>query len=385
VEDVRRRALKHWSGVILLALAPFACGTRADHEPVDLLPGDYFDVYADGDALQLLALGESGLLYRRSDDAGVTWADAVPPDFLAEASAPFGHEVRVAARGKRVVALWATRGTGFEGSGPLVSALSADGGRTWRLGPNPADDGSTEGHGFIDVFSSGDAFHTVWLDGRDGSQGLRYARSAEGTRWEANVSIDAETCECCWNTLAATQDDLYVLYRDKAPRDMAIAVSEDHGESFRRLGFVGEFDWLIEACPHVGGGMVASDETLHTVVWTGRDGAVGIYYLRSLDGGSTWSAPFRLGDESARHADIAVSDEGRLAIVWDATEDERRRVRTVVSPDGGKSWAAPMATPYGGRSNHHPRVVATSRGFMAFWSAVAAEEQVIVGYRLSAY
>jgi hypothetical protein len=48
-----------------------------------------------------------------------------------------GDDPRIAARGNRMMALWTARGDGPFGSGPLATALSDDGGRTWRAGPTP--------------------------------------------------------------------------------------------------------------------------------------------------------------------------------------------------------------------------------------------------------
>ena len=45
--------------------------------------------------------------------------------------------------------------------------------------------------------------------------------------------------------------------------------------------------------------------------------------------------------------------------------------------------SAVATMPQGDRSNHHPRVVATNRGFMFFWSALSEAGNVICGNHLA--
>src|SRR5690606_32682217 len=139
-----------------------------------------------------------------------------------------GMDPRIAASRDRLVAVWTTAGTDAWGSGPLASAFSRDGGRTWEVGPNPSDSGLTTGHGFHDLAADAEGtFHLVWLDSRDGRQGLRYSRSRDGGRtWEANRTLATDTCQCCRNTLATGPGgEVGVLYRYGDPRDMRFRLS----------------------------------------------------------------------------------------------------------------------------------------------------------------
>lgn len=340
------------------------------------------DVYFDGQTIHLLEAtrtkeGAVELHHRRSDDGGRSWPVAVRvgKGMPAPEGAHRGMDVQLAASGDRVVAAWQTRGTGAFGGGPMATAVSSDGGRSWRPGPNPADDGSTEGHGFIDIATDSEGvFHLVWLDSRSGAQGLRYARSSDGgLRWSANVSLDDETCECCWNSLAIAPGGLVaVLYRDKNPRDMGIVSSSDGGRSWTKPVRTGRFDWDIEACPHVGGGLVlerrGTSVTMHTAIWTGKGQEKGVYVLSSPDGGESWGAPKRLGDSRAWHPDLAAIRDRELAAVWDAHAEDGLAVFCSTSRDGGRSWTEPRRVSAAGMSASHPRVIATPDGFKALWT-----------------
>lgn len=348
------------------------------------------DIYRDGKALHLLTgereagAARAALLYRRSADDGRSWS---APVAVNGASVPFGlhrgGDAQLAAAGKRLVAAWTVAGSGWGGSGPIATATSADGGKTWKPGPDPADDHSTTGHSFIDIAAAQGVFHMVWLDTRDaGGQGLRYTRSADGGRhWQANMTIAASTCECCWNSLlAGAGSALYVLFRDGDPRDMSLAASGDAGANWRKLGAVAPFGWDMKACPHVGGALVSGGaHTLDAMSWTGREGRLGLYHVRSVDGGAHWSVPQRIGDDDARHSDLAAAGGGRLAVVWDAASGGSSQILAQTSEDGGTHWSAARRLSVEGVHPTHPRVVATSDGFLALWTQTEGQGASVLG------
>jgi hypothetical protein len=341
------------------------------------------DVVAAGNTIDLLYAETAGagtqLFHVRSRDAGATWTlptrvDAGQPPAQ---NAMRGMDPQIAARGDALFAVWMTKGTGLFDSGPMVAALSTNAGRSWTPGPNPADDGSTAGHAFADAaFDAAGALHLVWLDSRDGRQGLRYANSANGGRaWSRNVTLKSGTCECCWNQLATGGDgSVFALFRDKEPRDMAMVALLDGGSRWRPAVTVGRFDWNFQGCPHVGGGMAVEQTAdgatrLHALVWSGADGRAGVHHLQSSDGGRTWSAPVKLCDGSGRRGDIAVTADGTLVACWDAFADGGSQAWMARRPPGG-GWSKPVALSQGGVSAGYPRVVATATaaGTRIFWT-----------------
>jgi hypothetical protein len=348
------------------------------------------DVCADGERIHLLIARRAAdaspiLQYWRSNDCGETW---LPPVLVGTGQQPpvpahRGMDAQLAAAGEKLVAVWTTEGKQDRfGRGPMTSAYSADGGKTWTAGPNPSDDGKASGHAFIDIVATADgSFHLVWLDGRAKSpatppagKGLRYAVSKDGgASWSANSTIDAETCECCWNFIAASPaGKLFVLYRDRDPRDMSIADSADGGRTWSTPATVGKFNWDINGCPHVGGALAKSwtepASPLHAIVWTARDEAVkGVYVMNSIDEGRSWTKPTRLGNADAWHPDIACN-VNEVHAVWDAHSDNTTSIFTARSPDAGRTWSSPIQLSGVGTSATHPRILSTPRGFRAFWT-----------------
>jgi hypothetical protein len=285
-----------------------------------------------------------------------------------------GDDAQIVARGDTVLAVWSVPGSGWGGSGPLVSALSRNGGRTWHAAANPSDSGLTTGHGFVDLLADREAIHAVWIDGRDKSQGLRYARSTDGLKWTANETVAAGICECCWNSLLSQEKSLDVMFRGKDPRDMTVA-SRSGGRWMQR-GSVGAFKWNIKGCPETGGGLAqTSDRRVHAVVWTGADEKMGLYRLvgsPSLE----WGTPTPVGGAGAQHADVAASGS-RVALAW----DEGDAIYAAVSVDAGRSYGMPLKLSSPSVRATHPRLVPAGDGFLALWTEAGSDDRWVIGTR----
>jgi hypothetical protein len=335
------------------------------------------DVYAQGGKLHLLTglsdgAGARSLWYQSSGDEGKTWSPAVRVDTHAPvAMFRRGNDAQIAAIGSTILAVWTGKGSGWSGGGTLVTAVSRDGGKTWQPAALPADDASTTTHAFADLSVDAARFGLAWIDSRNGKSGVRYAWLTDvDKRWSPNATVDAMTCECCWNSTVTKGGKIFLMYRGNRPRDMLLAASGE-GTHWQRAGTVGAFNWKIEACPETGGALLAAPSgAMHALVWTGEDRAPGLHYLVSRDAGASWDAPRRMGGEDARRSDMAVAFDGTLAAVWD--DDSDNVVRASISRNGGKSWSDAGPLSIRGDRALGPRVLATSRGFQVFWTQAAA-------------
>jgi hypothetical protein len=345
------------------------------------------DVYANGNTVDVLTGERSAagapatLWHRRSIDGGIKWSQAVRVD----AGLPIPHEPhrsndpQIASDGRNVVVVWGSAGRGFRGSGPMVTAVSSDGGKTWHRGANPADDDRHDGHAFSDLVVRNGRFHLTWLDSRSGEQGVRYARSDDrGTSWSVNSTVKSGSCECCWNTLLPAQGrSMYLLFRNKAPRDMGLAMSRDEGASWKTQGPVGSFNWQIEACPHTGGALALTgqgpSERLHAIVWTGKPELRGLHVLTSGDAGSTWTSSVRLGGEYAQRADLAARGD-ELVATWDESMGQHGAVFVARSRNSGKEWSKPVKLSPENANAIYPRVVAGSSNILVLWTEASATE-----------
>src|SRR5688572_8083857 len=324
-----------------------------------------FDVTESNGAVHVLLARPAGpeskdvpLFHTRSDDGGATWSGpvAVPVDHAPPARMHRGDDPQIAANGNKVMALWTARGDGPFGSGPLATALSDDGGRTWRTGPSPAArplpaeeppaaviptaapaspgakkphaaKGTGPGYRFPATAADDDGFHVVWIHAIGEERSLRHARLAPGaSAWSEPTVVDPKICACCWNELKPGPDgSLLALYRDQHPSDMMLARSRDAGKTWERPTRVGAFDWHFEGCPHVGGGVAVAQDArgvnVLTTVWTGKPQAAGAYLVTTTPRGA--ATPVPLSDEpgAGRNTDVAALSDGTVALAWDQSTD----------------------------------------------------------------
>jgi hypothetical protein len=372
-----------------------APGSPGAGQPRSPVTGPYgvlgLDVYGDEEKVHALfsvresRQGKVSLYYRVWRGKEGEWSEPkeIPTGPVSPRVPHRGDEPQIAGLGKKLVALWTIPGSGYMGSGPMRTAFSSDGGNTWELGPNPADDGNTGGHEFADLACDREGtMHLAWLDSRTGKQGVIYTRSLDGGHhWEPNHILDPETCSCCWVRVAAHghHSGVFVLYRDAPIRDMRLAWSYDGGLHWTDCGWVGRFGWNFQGCPHWGGALAFSEvghaHWLHALVQTGKPETKGIYFLSSDDHGLTWTSPLRLGDETARYVDLASDSKGGLLATWAQWTGEAQRVMVAHSRDAGIRWTQPRPISPEGLWATHPRVCFCQGKFLLAWTQTKDQVQ----------
>ncbi len=372
------------------ALSVEAGGGHAGHMAMKPQKGVVsVDIIESQGKLYLLTLrnraDEQALVVQSSSNGGKTWTkgNQIPIPQGVGAQASRGADARIAKIDDTLIVIWMSHVHGApHGAGPMVIMRSMDDGKSWTPGALAAD-WPTGPHGFMSLNSDGKKLHAAWLDSRDGkpaapgSQGLRYAVSLnQGETWSQNQTLDQTACACCWTTLRADREgNVFVLYRDKQPSDMAIGVIDAKDHHWTRLSTVGSFGWDFPGCPHIGGSLAfrtrGKSQEIHAVVGTRKKQDAGVYHLTSIDGGKSWSPPVKLGDDSSTHADLAADSINGLTAVWDMIDpdagDGSLAVYAANSVSGAK-WSQPIRLSSKGVSATHPRVIATGRGFLSLWT-----------------
>jgi hypothetical protein len=269
----------------------------------------------------------------------------------------------------------------------LRSVRSTDGGRSWEAPVtvnDPGDLGAFGSHSFHSIGLGPDGrLVAAWLDGRTGKTGVYLSRSADGGRsWEPNRAIDADsTCPCCRTAVASgTKGELYVAWRTVLPgdvRDVVVMRSDDGGESWGPKVRPVAHDWKFPGCPHAGPALKVDGEgTLHAAWWTGKEGAAGVYYGRSTDGGRTFEAqPIATGERSRpARVQLALGPAGRVYVTWDDGLGELPRVLLRRSADGGRSFQRTEQISEEGAAATYPVLLVHGDSLSVAWSQTPAAE-----------
>ena len=268
--------------------------------------------------------------------------------------------------------------------GALRLARSADGGAHWGAPVTVTDDSVFGSHNFHALHAAPNgALYVAWLDGRAGKSAAFVTRSADGgATWSPNMRVDAgEACPCCRTALATGRGDtLYLAWRKVLPgnvREVVVARSADGGETWDQPVAAQTDGWVFDGCPHAGPALQVDGEgRVHVAWWTGKEGAAGVFYARSDDGGRTFSPATPLGVarfSRPAHVQLALGEGGRVVAAWDDGTRKTPQVVVRVSDDGGATFGAPVPASAPGRAAGYPVLAVAGRRVTVAWSEQSAE------------
>jgi len=206
------------------------------------------------------------------------------------------------------------------GSGPQIYyTRSLDNGTTWETERNITPTSPPAGKNLASVAVSGSTVHVVWMDFRAGGE-IYYTRSLDnGTTWETDRSIAPVTSQ--FPSVAVSDSIVHVVYADfryglDVPKIFYLR-SLDEGTTWETE--VQLADGIASWYPSV----AVSGSLVHAVWPDNRNGDISeIYYKRSLDNGTNWGTEIRLTDNpsESREPSIAVSGS-YVHVVWHDDRD----------------------------------------------------------------
>lgn len=249
--------------------------------------------------------------------------------------------------------------------GDIFFARSLDGGTTFSEPVNLSNSVGGDGKGRINR----DIWHNGSLDLAPGADGALYAAWTEydGPLWFSRSSDGGAS-------FSQPQRIVFVAKPARAPSmtvgsdgavylawttgddegaDIHFVKSTDGGRSFSAPRVVAPSKGYSDA-PKLG---VDAGGTLHLVYAESEGGPFDRYhirYTRSMDGGRTFQAPRDISQPAPKSIvseafpALAFDAGGNLYVMWELYHDHRQRPRglgLVVSPDGGRSFTAPAVVP----------------------------------------
>lgn len=242
---------------------------------------------------------------------------------------------------------WTARVAGAEKSAATVLFLSVsrDGGKSFDAPVKVNDDEAPASHGMhsLEIGNDGKVF-MAWLDERnvmavpphgaashdsaEPNSEVFFAFSADGGKsFSKNIKLSSEVCPCCKTNLVIDRNGkIYASWRQVVGdnfRHIAVASSENNGESFSDYRIVSDDQWQINACPVSGAPLTADRENNLKTVWftSGKAGPPGLYFSESNDGGKTF-APRKAVFENliSGTPNFIAGENGKFFVVWETDE-----------------------------------------------------------------
>jgi hypothetical protein len=219
----------------------------------------------------------------------------------------------------------------------------------------------TSGNSFQPAIAIGSDYqiHVVWNDDTPGNGEIYYKKSSNsGGTWSTAKRLTLTSEGSSHPAIAIDANDaLHVVWQDTTPGNYEIYYlrSQDGGTNWsaaRRITWTsGE-----SRSPAIAAG---SGNSLHVVWHDDTPGEEEIYYKRSSDGGTTWSSAFRITWTSVGSYDtnIAADSKSTIYVVWENMTPGSSEVYYKTSTDGGSTWSVAKRLTWTSGSSAHPAIV----------------------------
>ncbi len=251
------------------------------------------------------------------------------------------------------------------GNGEIYYKRSESGGNSWTSARRITWNSGNSSSPAVAVDSLGHP-HVVWFDDTSGNAEICYKRSEDGgNSWTAGQRLTWTSGYSQYPAIAIdASDHLHVVFQDSIPGSYEIYYlkSEDGGVSWTSPRRITWTLWNAEypaiAVDSSGGLQVVwVDETLldHE-----------IYYKRSEDGGDTWTGGQRLTYTSGNSygPEIVVGSGGGLHLFWDDNTPGKYEIYTKKSMDGGDNWTGGQRLTWTAEASNAPTIGVDSLGHM---------------------
>jgi BNR repeat-containing family member len=212
------------------------------------------------------------------------------------------------------------------------------------------------------AIDSGDTIHVVWYDNTPGNSEIYYKRSTNGgTSWSVNQRLTWTAGYSSDPSIAVDSGgSLHVVWCDDTPGNDEIYYkrSTDGGTSWsaaRRLSSTAgqSYDPVIAG---------DSSNNIYIVWDDDTPGNSEIYYRKSPNGGISWNAVQRLTWNSGKSANpsIAIDPSAAVHIVWEDYTPGNVEIYYKRSADGGASWSAAQRITWTSGSSVSPGIAIDS-------------------------
>ena len=241
------------------------------------------------------------------------------------------------------------------GNNEIYYKKSTTGGTSW----NPAQRITwTSGSSTVPAIAvdSSDAVHIVWQENISGNDEIYSKDSSDGgTTWTAAKRLTWTSSDSRNPALAIDSSDIiYAVWDDPSPGNSEIfgKRSTDGGvtwSSVRRLTWTSGWSYGPDIA-------IAPPNTIHLVWGAEIPGDTEIFYKGSTDGGETWSPAKQLTWNSGASGSVSVATDSAndVHIVWMDSTPGDPEIYYRKSADGGTTWSASQRLTWTSGNSYSP-------------------------------
>ena len=355
---------RKWAAIGILGVLLSAQAAQAGWTPAKRLTWT-----SGGSFSAAIAVGSSGLIhvvwrddtsgnneiyYKGSADGGTTWSAAQRLSWTSSVSdAP---AIAVDSNGT----IHVTWQDSTSGNVEIYYRKSSDGGTTWSAARRLTWTSGSSNRPAMATDSS-NTIHLVWWDDTSGLEIYYKKGLGGGATWSSGQNLSL-TSGLSYNPdiTITSNDSIHVAWSDDTPGNDEIYYkkSQDGGTTWsalRRLTW--NSDWSGE--PAIDS---YSSQNIHVIWLDNTPGPAKIYYKKSKNGGAAWSAARRLTWTSGGTYSPAISvdsSEG-VHVVWRDDTPGDDEVFYMSSPDGGLSWGPAQRLTWSSGSSYDPELACDS-------------------------
>lgn len=317
-------------------------------------------VASTGDMIGVAFGAGNDLYYSFSDNEGETFSRPSKIAVAGKLSLGRHRGPRITYQAGNVVisAVVGMKGGGQDGD--ILAWRSDDNGKAWFKPVRVNDVAGSAREGLHTMASGNGWVVAAWLDLRDKGTRIYGSRSEDGgATWSKNFLVyespDGSVCQCCHpSILVGPSGRLFVMWRNalSGNRDMYLATSTDGGRSWEAAKKFGNESWKLEACPMDGGGLTLT-------------GLAKPYAVFRKEKEIHYSTPGAIERALGEGKDPAIASglNEVLYVVWTSASGA---IEAITSKENKVRVLAPKGA--------FPQVVFTGRQALAFW-----EEQDGIG------
>ena len=267
--------------------------------------------------------------------------------------------------------------------------ISNDGGKNWRDAGSPHQDGTFTEHGFVSLYNQDERLGIIWLDGRetslpDSSEGRHGGHGSHGGmtlraavmdaqgQFTERQQVDALVCDCCQTAAVMTLDGPLVIYRDRTETERRdIASSRRLQGNWTVSQPVGVDGWQINGCPVNGPALVARENDVAALWFSGANGQSQIFLSRSTNGGETFDSKLKVNDAHALGRVTALMYPDRsLLLAWmrENSDGSAHIVGRFVNPNNDLGPIVELVQVSPKRASGFPKLLLSDVGAVLAWT-----------------